>query len=130
MKYAIIENGVVVNVAVAEAPLAENWIASESAAIGDTYEGGNFVRPPDPPPAVPQAVTMRQARLALLAAGKLAGVDAAIEALPEPQRTQAQIEWEFASEILRASPLVEAMGAALGLDDAVLDALFVEAAAL
>lgn len=130
MKYAIIENGVVVNVAVAEAPLAENWISSASAAIGDTYEGGSFVRPPDPPPAVPQSVTMRQARLALLASGKLALVDAAIEALPEPQRAQAQIEWEFASEILRASPLVEAMGAALGLDDAALDALFAEAAAL
>lgn len=45
MKYAIIENNAVVNIAVADAALADNWIASEVAAIGDTYENNQFVKP-------------------------------------------------------------------------------------
>lgn len=81
-------------------------------------------------PRIPQSVTQRQARLMLHRQGVLSGVGAVIAAMPEPQRTEAQIEWEFASEILRASPLVGAMGAALSLDAAALDELFVEAAAL
>lgn len=87
--------------------------------------------PPEPqPPQVPAAVTMRQARLALLAAGLYASVDAAIDSLPSPQKEEARIEWEYATEVQRSSGLVPMMGAALGLDDAGLDALFVAAAAL
>ena len=79
---------------------------------------------------VPPAVTMRQARLALLGAGLLASVDAAIDGLPSPQKEAARIEWEYATEVQRSSGLVPMMGVALGLDDAALDALFIEAAAL
>ena len=78
----------------------------------------------------PSSVTMRQARLALLGAGLLAGIDAAINGLPSPQKEAARIEWEYAAEVQRSSGLVPMMGAALGLDDAALDALFIEAAAL
>ena len=81
-------------------------------------------------PQVPESVTQRQARLMLHRQGVLAGVDAVIDAMPEPQKTEARIEWEYASAILRSSPLVAAMGAALGLDEAGLDLLFVEAAKL
>lgn len=45
MQFAIIENNTVVNVAVADEPLAENWIASDVAAIGDTYENNQFIKP-------------------------------------------------------------------------------------
>ena len=79
---------------------------------------------------VPSSVTMRQARLALLGAGLLAGVDAAIDSLPSPQKEAARIEWEYASEVQRNSGLVPMMGVALGIDDATLDALFIGAAAL
>lgn len=79
---------------------------------------------------VPKSVTMRQARLALLGAGLLDGVAAAIAALPSPQKEVAKIEWEYATEVQRSSGLVPMMGVALGLDDAALDALFIEAAAL
>lgn len=79
-----------------------------------------------PAPIVPEAVTMR---LALLAAGHLAAVDTLIDALPSPQREAAQIEWEYAADVRRDSPLVVAIGAALGLDDAAKDALFIDAAA-
>ena len=81
-------------------------------------------------PAIPAEVTMRQARLALLGAGKLAGVESAIASLPEPQRTAAQIEWEYSNALQRSNPFVAQLGAALGLDDAEIDALFVEAAKL
>ena len=80
--------------------------------------------------SVPTSVTMRQARLALLGAGLLASVDAAIDGLPSPQKEAARIEWEYATEVQRSSGLVPMMGVALGLDDAALDALFIEAAAL
>lgn len=83
------------------------------------------------PPATPEAprsVTMRQARLALLEAGKLAGVDAAIAAMPSPQKEAAQIEWEFAATVNRDSPFLQDLAGAIGLDDAHLDQLFALAA--
>jgi len=79
---------------------------------------------------VPQEVSMRQARLALLARGVLDQVDAAIESLPSPDREAARIEWDYSSVVARNSPLVVMMGAALGLDDAALDELFITAARL
>jgi hypothetical protein len=45
MKYAIIENGVVTNVALADSPLASNWVASDAASIGWAYDGANFTAP-------------------------------------------------------------------------------------
>lgn len=81
-------------------------------------------------PLVPQSVTMRQARLALLGAGKLAAVDAAIDAMPEPQKSAARIEWEYAAEVRRDNDFVAGLAPALGMTDAQVDALFVAAAAL
>jgi hypothetical protein len=53
MKYAIIENGVVVNLAIADQPLAENWIEFDGAVnIGDLYDGEAF----NPPPPVQKSV--------------------------------------------------------------------------
>ena len=79
---------------------------------------------------VPQSVTMRQARLALLAAGLLAGIDAAIDSLPEPDKSAAKIEWEYAAVVQRGSGLVPAMGAALGMTEAQIDQLFITAATI
>jgi hypothetical protein len=85
---------------------------------------------PAPPVPVPEVVTMRQARLALLQAGKLADVDAAILALPSPDKETAQISWEYATEVRRDSDLVKQLAPVLGLDDAAIDALFIQAATL
>ena len=79
---------------------------------------------------VPAIVTMRQARLALLAAGLLAGVNAAIESLPSPQKEAARIEWEYSQTVERYRPFVLTIGAALNLTSAQLDDLFVQAATL
>lgn len=75
-------------------------------------------------------VTMRQARLALLAGGHLANAETALNALPSPQKEAALIEWEYASEIRRDSALVTGIGAALGLTELEIDTLFETAAAL
>jgi hypothetical protein len=79
---------------------------------------------------IPQVVTMRQARLALLGAGKLASVTAAINALPSPQKEAAQIEWEYSQTVERNRGLVLLLSAALGLTDLQLDELFIRAASL
>lgn len=86
-----------------------------------------YVAPPTP---VPTAVTMRQARLALLGAGLLDDVEAAINALPSPQKEAAKIEWEYSQEVQRYNGFVSVLAPMLGLDEARLDALFLQAAAL
>lgn len=88
--------------------------------------------PPEPEPVVvvPAAVTMRQARLALLGAGKLQAVSDAIAALPSPQKEAAQIEWEFAASVERASPFLASLASQIHLADSELDALFIAAAQL
>ena len=132
----IIIGGVVVNTIVATVAEAQAvypdavCLPADTGAIGWLWDGEILAAPPPEPAAIPAAVTMRQARLALLGAGLLDDVDAAIDGLPSPQKEAARIEWEYATEVQRSSGLVPTMGAALGLDDAALDALFIEAAAL
>lgn len=81
-------------------------------------------------PAVPQSVTMRQARLALLGSGKLAAVNSAVAGMPGAAGEAARIEWEYSGMVERDKALVQALAPVLGLNDAQLDALFVAAAAL
>lgn len=76
-------------------------------------------------PVVPEVVTMRQARLALLQSGLLVNVEAAINSLPSPQKEAAQIEWEYSQEVRRDKDLVALLAPALGLDDKQLGDLFV-----
>ena len=83
-----------------------------------------------PAPAVPAAVTMRQARLALLGAGLLDDIDAAINSLPSPQKEAAKIEWEYSQEVQRHNGFVSVLAPMLGLTEAQIGSLFVEAAKL
>lgn len=83
-----------------------------------------------PTPIIPETISMRQARLALLGADLLASVDTAIATMPSPAKDAALIEWEYATEVRRDSQLVAMLGPALGLDDAQIDALFVAASGL
>lgn len=78
-----------------------------------------------PPSDVPQAVTMRQARLALLGAGLLAQVNTAVANMPGADGDAARIEWEYAQEVRRDSPLVAALSATFSWTSAQLDDLFV-----
>ena len=60
--YAVIENGKVANIVLADAPLADNWVASDVASIGWDYDGANFT-PPAPPPITPEEVRVERKRL-------------------------------------------------------------------
>ena len=133
MRAAAIENGKVVNVIeVDNLNILPNLVDGASGNIGDSWDGEQFSASPPPPEstAVPQQVTMRQARLALLAAGKLDQVDAVINALPDDKKGVARIEWDYSSAVERGWPLVAALGQSLGLGDAALDQLFITAAGL
>lgn len=80
---------------------------------------------------VPTDITPRQARLVLAKHGLLASVSAAIAAIEDEQQRQVvEIEWEYATSIERRAEWVNTMHAALGLDQAGVDNLFIEAATL
>lgn len=84
---------------------------------------------------VPQApglpnLTMRQFRLGLLHAGLLDGVNAAIDALPEPGRSVAKIEFEYAGQVVRTDPWVKTLAGAMGMTDDQVDSLWEVALAL
>lgn len=83
---------------------------------------------PDPEPVPVTVVTMRQARLALLEFGKLSQVQAAIDALSEPTKSAATIEWEYSNEVHRDQALVQMLAPALELSETDLDTLFALAA--
>lgn len=69
-------------------------------------------------------VSMRQARLALLEVGLLSQIDDTIAALPEPDKSTATIEWEYAATVERLSPWVISLTAALGMTPEQVDDLF------
>lgn len=77
-------------------------------------------------------VTRRQLRLSLVRNGvSLASVDAVIAAMPEGQaKDEAQIEWADASTFERLHPTLTAIGAALGLSEEQIDAMWAQAAAI
>jgi hypothetical protein len=129
-RFAVIQDGNVVNLVEAEEPLFDNWIADDgSARIGGIWTGTTFEAPPMTL-FVPPSVSMRQARLALLQAGKLDGVANVIAAIPDPiQRQAAQISWDFAGDVRRDSPLVALIGSTMGMADAEIDTLFIDASA-
>ena len=103
-----------------------------SASQGAFFRDGSWVVETalPPQPQTPQSVTMRQARLALLSAGLLAAVNAAIAAMPGVAGEAARIEWEYAQTVERDSPLVAGLTAALNLTQTQIDDLFALAATL
>ena len=131
-RFAIIDAGRVINHAEADAAFAasQGWIPAGNSRIGDLWDGEVFTPAPPPPSPVPAAVTMRQARLALLGAGLLDDIDAAINAMPSPQKEAARIEWEYSQEVQRHNGFVSVLAPMLGLTEAQTDALFLQAATL
>jgi hypothetical protein len=93
------------------------------------WEGeGNIIAPYVEPVLTPEEkrermpnLTARQIRLGLLHLGKLSGVDVAISALPEPDKSEAQIEWDYASEFRRLNHLIVQLIPILGLTDEQVD---------
>lgn len=125
--YAIVEAGIVVNVAVSETALADNWVASETARIGDIYEDGIFTTPAAPA-VIPSQVTALQGMLAI----DQAGLSEAYEAWAnDPARTFT--ERAFINKALnwrRNDPVLLSGAQVLGLTEENLDQLFIAAATL
>ena len=139
MKTIIIKDGVVVNIGVGEpensAPEGYVFDVVEDdfqVGIGWTKTEAGYEAPaaPELPIETIKVVTMRQARLALLQAGLLANVEAAINSLPSPQKEAAQIEWEYSQEVRRDREFVTQLTAAMGLTELQVDDLFILAATL
>lgn len=137
MRYAIIESGVITNVVLGD----EAWAAAHPDAVqlpddsragpGWAWVNGAAVEPPPPPPVVPDKVTKRQARQAMVKAGiAWAAVQAKIDAMAEPQRSLTQSWWDDSNDYERHNATLVAMATQLGLDSAALDALFILAASL
>lgn len=126
--YAIIQTGVVTNVIEADAEFAATIGAVPAPAgvgIGHTHADGVFTAPA-PVVSVPAAVSPRQIRQALTAAGLRASVEAAIAASNQDTK-----DWyEFSTSVERSHSMVASMGTALGVSSAQLDDLFIAAGAL
>jgi hypothetical protein len=108
-----------------------NVITGEVAEIYLTAE--EIAALPQAAPATMPTITAAQLRLALLGLGmKAAQVEAAIDAMPgtDTQREAARIQWEYATTFPRQHPLVVAIGAALDLTEAQIDAAWLHAATL
>lgn len=75
--------------------------------------------------SVPTSITMRQARLYLLGAGLLEQVDSIVS-----QNEAWKIEWEYATDVVKNSPLVVALSSQLGLSSEAIDVMFDEASKL
>lgn len=103
------------------------WIDCPDDTTEEWHLIDGVFTPPAPPAVVlPQAVTMRQARLALLKANLLPSVSSAVSQGSEAD----QITWEYATEVSRSDALVSNLRVSLGLTETQLDNLFLLAGTL
>ena len=65
---------------------------------------------------VPSSISPRQARLQLIALGKIALVDPTIDTLNEPEKSNAKVEWEYATRYDITHPFVVQMLSLLEID--------------
>ena len=85
---------------------------------------------PPMPPRVPREIPNWRAKVILASMGLLKTVEAAIAALPEPDRTVASLAWGGDAKLARRGKTVLGLAAALGLSDAQVDDLFIAAEAI
>jgi hypothetical protein len=133
--YALIDaSGLIVNRAVVNdinawsVPDGFTAVEDQGYDIGGSLVGGVYTPPPQAPvvPIAPPTfivVSQRQARLALLNAGLLDKVNAAVAA----SDAATQIMWDYSSEIRSDNPLIAALGAQLGLTPTQIAQLFIQA---
>ncbi len=85
---------------------------------------------PEAPPRVPREIPNWRAKAILATMGLTAQVEAIIGSLPEPQRTVVTAAWHGDAKLARAGATVTALGQALGMSGADIDALFIAADAI
>lgn len=88
------------------------------------WQDGAWIYVPPPPPPIPDRVTARQFKLALLQAGMLASVEGWIGS----QSQAVQIAYNNSGTFVRTEPMMEAGMMALGFTPEQIDAFFTAAA--
>jgi hypothetical protein len=132
MRCAVIEAGFVKNIIESDNGILPGYtlvLDDGTARIGGAWDGTHF-HPEIITPVVPQEVTPRQARLALLRAGLLTTVNNYVASVTGAEGDSMRVEWEFANMISRTDPLIVSLAPALGLTPAQIDQLFIQAAIL
>ena len=141
MAYAFVRNGIVENIAENAPP--PGWslsgfsvVESNTAKVGDLYDGVNFTTPGAP---VPPALSRRQFILGCMTEGFITQAEAdamsatgaipapfaaVVEQLPADQQVAARVTIRTATEFYRANPLVIAGMTAVGATEAQLDQFF------
>ncbi len=126
MKAHILENNKVVNtIEVKSLDFLPNLIDGSVGGIGWDYIDGKLTPPETTPEPIQTSITPRQARLKLLEANLLDNLEAIITT-----NRSWQIEWEYATEVKRDSPLIDAVATQAGLTVEQIDQMFVEASKL
>jgi len=97
-------------------------LALQALCIGDLL--------PPMPARVPREIPNWRAKVILASMGLLTAVEAAIAALPEPDRTVASLAWGGDAKLARRGKTVLGLAAALGLSSDQVDQLFIAAEAL
>ncbi len=86
--------------------------------------------PPPMPPRIPRELPNWRVKAVLAGMGLLAAAEAALESLPDPQKTVARLAWHGDAKLSRTSPAVAFIAAAIGLTSEQIDQAFVTAEAL
>lgn len=103
----------------------ESMLAS---AVPDGVEILPYVEPPEP---VPQQITRAQGKAALIMQGHWQAVLDYVASIQDPtQRALANVALHDTATWERSSPFLNAAAAGLGMTDAQLDALFIQAAGI
>lgn len=101
----------------------------ETLSLGDIPEGLSYetIEFDDSPVIeVPQEVTPRQMRVALIVSGtSIASIETMIAALPEPDQSIVRTTWEYSTAFERENPILNSMAGGLGLTQTDVDNLFI-----
>lgn len=111
-----------------DGPLPEITLGGMVRVNGDlVFDQSVYDSRPIAPVAIPQVVSMAQARKALVLSGiSIALVDLAIADIEDDQeRELAQTDWEYSTTVRRESPLIASLSPALGLTSEQVDNLFI-----
>lgn len=103
-------------------------LGTDPAAVLQALADGTEL--PPRPARIPREIPNWRAKVILAGMGLLDPINAAIAAMPEPDRTVASLAWHGDAKLARRGKTVLGLAAALGLTDAQVDALFIAADAL
>lgn len=129
MRFAIVENGTVINVVRANDQSSASLlfpgcidVTGTSYGVGDAYNGSSFSKAASFP--VPQSVSPLQIRLALLSLGILETIKTAVE------NASGEIleMWRYAKSFDRDDTSINQMASTIGISQQELDNIFIIAA--